>query len=84
VAVMAGEVGVPDKPQMGLVPRLGEGLGQPGDARGDAPGAGIVIGAFEGEQVKLHGATLRHIRARAMAHRQPERYRRVVDSPPPP
>jgi hypothetical protein len=81
VAVMAGEVGVPDEPRMGLVPRLGEGMGQTGDARRNAPGAGMVVWAFEGEEVKLHAVILRQLRSMTITHPQPAVSRRVVASP---
>jgi hypothetical protein len=58
---MAIEVGVADEPQMGLKIGLGQGLGQPAHARGNAAGPGVGIRALERQHVKLHGHRHRHL-----------------------
>jgi hypothetical protein len=58
---MDREVRVADEPQMGLKVGLGQGLGHPAHARGNAAGPGGGIRALERQHVKLHGHRLRHL-----------------------
>jgi hypothetical protein len=51
---MAGEVGITDKPEMGLKAGRGEGLAQTRDAAGNATGPGILVRPFKAEEMKLH------------------------------
>jgi hypothetical protein len=49
---------IADKPQMRLEARRGQGLGQPGNAAGNATSLRIGIGTFKGKDVKLHLSVL--------------------------
>lgn len=51
--LVAGQVRVSDEPEVGLEAQAGQRAGKPLDARGDAPGSRVRVGALEGEDVKL-------------------------------
>src|SRR5215510_10654806 len=57
--VMSGQMGIANKPQMGLEAHGGNRLGQAGDPTGNAPSPGIGVRSFKGKHVKLHGDLLR-------------------------
>ena len=59
---MARETGVSDKPEVCLVARIGKGSHQSSNATGDPTSSGVPVGAFEGEDMELHGRTLQHSR----------------------
>jgi hypothetical protein len=54
--LVPGEVGIADKPQMGLEAQRREGAGEPIDSTREAACSGVGVGPFEGENVELHGA----------------------------
>src|SRR5262245_21812898 len=57
--VMPRQLGIANKPQMGLEAHGGLRLGQAGDPTGNAPGPGIGVRSFKGKHVKLHGDLLK-------------------------
>jgi hypothetical protein len=59
VGLVAGAVGVPHKPEMGVEAGIHQGLAQAADARGDAVGSGLVVGTFKSEQMEWHRTDLR-------------------------